>query len=46
MSYDQLREAVNTAWEAIPEEFLRECVDTMPVRQQAVIDANGMFFPF
>jgi transposase len=46
MSYDQLREAVRAAWDAVPEEFLRECVDTMPIRQQAVIDANGMYIPF
>ena len=46
MPYNQLREAVNTAWEAIPEEFLRERVESMPVRQQAVIDANGLYIPF
>ena len=46
MLNDQLRKAVNTAWEAIPEEFLRERVDTMPIRQQAIINANGMHIPF
>ena len=46
MPYNQLREAVNTAWEAIPKEFLRERVESMPVRQQAVIDANGLYIPF
>jgi len=46
MSYDRLREAVYAAWEAIPEDFLRERVDTMPIRQQAVIDANGLYIPF
>ena len=44
MSYDRLREAVYAAWEAIPEDFLRERVDTMPIRQQAVIDANVYTF--
>jgi hypothetical protein len=33
MSYDQLRIAVNTVWEAIPEDFLRERVNSMPTRQ-------------
>ena len=46
MPYNRLREAVNAAWEAIPDEFLRERVDSMPVRQQAVIDANGKYIPF
>ena len=46
MSYDRLREAVIAAWKAIPEEFLKERVDSMPVRQQAVINANGMYIPF
>jgi DDE superfamily endonuclease/Helix-turn-helix domain len=42
MSYDQLRAAVKEAWEAIPEDFLRDLVYSMHDRCLAVIDANGM----
>ena len=42
MSYDQLREAVLEAWEAVPEDWLIQLVREMRERCQAVIDANGM----
>lgn len=34
-------EAIKEAWEAIPDEFFKALVDSMPRRVQAVIDANG-----
>lgn len=40
-SYDQLRVIVQEAWESISIEFLRELIDSMPARCQAVIDADG-----
>lgn len=43
MSYNNLRAAVKTAWDAVPQEYLREQLDSMPARCQAVIDANGMY---
>jgi DDE superfamily endonuclease/Transposase len=36
-----LKEAVWEAWTALPEDFLQNLIDQMPVRCQAVIDANG-----
>ena len=42
MSYDRLRRAVREAWEAVPQEYLTELLESMPKRCQAVIDANGM----
>ena len=41
MGYNQLRLAVEEAWEAIPEEFFIERLNSMPERIQAVIAANG-----
>jgi hypothetical protein len=41
LSYDQLRAAVKEAWDAVPVEFLRELINSMPARCQAVIDAEG-----
>ena len=41
LSYDQLRVAVQEAWESISEGTLRELIDSMPARCQAVIDARG-----
>lgn len=46
MPYNQLCAAVKEVWEAIPEEFLRDRVNTMRERCQAVIDANGMHMNF
>jgi DDE superfamily endonuclease len=40
--YDQLREAITAAWNAVPESYLLELLESMPARCQAVIDANGM----
>jgi transposase len=42
-SSDKLRRYVNEAWEALPEEYLRELLASMPARCQAVIEANGMY---
>jgi hypothetical protein len=41
LSYDALREIVRAAWDAIPEGFLRDLIETMPARCQAVINAEG-----
>ena len=40
-TYDQLRQAVKEAWDSITAEQLRELIDSMPKRCQAVIDADG-----
>lgn len=41
LSYDRLREVVRASWDAVPEDFLKELVESMPARCQAVIDAEG-----
>ncbi len=41
-SYDALREAILAAWNAVPESYLKELLESMPARCQAVIDAEGM----
>ncbi|KAF6819694.1 hypothetical protein CMUS01_11672 [Colletotrichum musicola] len=41
-TYDQLRQWVYEAWEALPVDFLDELLASMPARCQAVIDAEGM----
>ena len=41
-SYDELRGAVDAAWEHISTEFLNDLVDSMQARCEAVIRANGM----
>ena len=41
-SYARLRGYVAEAWEALPNSYWRELLDSMPARCQAVIDANGM----
>ena len=46
LTYDQLRDAVKAAWEAISEEGLAELVRDMPSRCQAVIDAEGGYIPY
>lgn len=43
MAYDELRKAVEEAWDAVPEDWLIELVRGMKERCQAVIDANGMY---
>jgi transposase len=40
--WDEIREAVEAAWEALPPTYLAEELSKMPARCQAVIDANGM----
>jgi crotonobetainyl-CoA:carnitine CoA-transferase CaiB-like acyl-CoA transferase len=40
-TYDQLREIVREAWESITTEDLRELMESMPARCQAVVDAEG-----
>jgi hypothetical protein len=40
-TYDQLRVIVREAWDLITVEFLRELIESMPARCQAVIDAKG-----
>jgi transposase len=46
LSYARLRDAVKEAWDAVPVEFLRQLIDDMPKRCQAVIDAEGRFTKF
>ena len=46
LSYDELRQAVNDAWKAIPAEFLDKLVNEMGDRCQAVIDADGKYVAF
>ncbi|OAL38310.1 hypothetical protein AYO20_02369 [Fonsecaea nubica] len=41
-SYDQLRQRVNEAWNAIGQDLLQQLVDEIPQRCQDVINANGM----
>lgn len=40
-SYAQLRRQVNEAWAAIGEDLLKDLIESMPARCQAVIDAEG-----
>ena len=46
MSYDQLRKAVQDAWDIISSEQLQSLVGTIPARMGAVIVANGMHIPW
>ena len=41
LSYNLLREVVRAAWDAVPETFLKDLIESMPARCQAVIDACG-----
>ncbi len=41
-SYPTLRTAITEAWEAVPESYLEALLQEMPIRCQAVIEANGM----
>ncbi len=41
LSYDQLRTAVQEAWEVITPEFLMDLINQMPERCAAVINAQG-----
>jgi hypothetical protein len=40
-TYEQLREIVREAWDSISLDFLRELIESMPARCQAVINAEG-----
>jgi transposase len=40
-SYEQLREIVKEAWDQISPDMLKELIDSMKDRCQAVIDAKG-----
>jgi crotonobetainyl-CoA:carnitine CoA-transferase CaiB-like acyl-CoA transferase len=42
LRWDELREAVEAAWDTLPATYLAEELSKMPARCQAVIDANGM----
>ncbi len=44
--YNQLREYVMEAWEALPVDFLIAQLSTMPDRMLAVIEANGLYTRF
>ena len=41
LSYDQLREVVRASWDALPEQFLKDLIDSMQSRCEAVIAAEG-----
>uniref|UniRef100_A0A093VG25 Transposable element Tc1 transposase n=1 Tax=Talaromyces marneffei PM1 TaxID=1077442 RepID=A0A093VG25_TALMA len=41
LSYDRLREVVRASWDALPEQFLKDLIDSMQARCQAVILAEG-----
>lgn len=40
LSYDRLREVVRAAWNALPEHFLMDLIDSMQARCPAVIDVE------
>jgi DNA-binding Lrp family transcriptional regulator len=46
LTYDELRAAVQDAWEHVTQEYLDELIDKMGDRCQAVIDADGKYVPF
>jgi hypothetical protein len=46
LSYDELRQAVKDAWEAVPAEFLDKLIDEMHDRRQAVIDEGGKYVAY
>ena len=41
LSYDQLRTVVRASWDALPEQFLKDLIDSMQARCEAVIAAGG-----
>ena len=41
MSTSKLRIALQEAWDAVPEDFLIELLESMPERCKAVIEAGG-----
>jgi hypothetical protein len=36
-SYDRLREVVRASWDALPEQFLKELIDSLQARCEAVL---------
>lgn len=42
-SYEKLRQYVKEAWEALPDDYLKELLASMPDRCKAVIAAKGMY---
>jgi transposase len=42
ISNDAIRRAILEAWDAVPEQVLKDLIKEMPARCQAVIDADGM----
>jgi hypothetical protein len=40
--YDEFREAIIAAWNAVPEAYLNQLLEEMPARCQAVVNANGL----
>ncbi|EED13759.1 annexin ANXC4 [Talaromyces stipitatus ATCC 10500] len=46
LSYDRLREVVRASWDALPEQFLKDLIDSMQARCQAVIDAAVTHSPW
>ena len=46
MTYPQLRAAVQEAWDSITTDQLKELMDSMHDRCQAVIDADGKQIPY
>ncbi len=43
MNKEQLRRALLTAWETVPNSYLDSLISSMPRRCQAVINAHGHF---
>ena len=41
LSYDRLREVVRASWDALPDQFLKDLIDSMQARCEAVIAAEG-----
>jgi hypothetical protein len=46
LGYDTIRGWVMEAWEALPDTFLGELINSMLYRIQAVIDTNGIHTKF
>ena len=41
LSYDRLREVVRASWDALPEQYLKDLIESMQARCEAVIAAGG-----
>lgn len=46
LSYDQLRQSVRASWDAIPEGFFEDLIQSVQARCQAVIEAGGGHTPY